>query len=187
MKRRGFFGSLVAALAAPVLVKAEPAPAPPAKGPRFTDYFDAPMTGLRLHDKHAQTAHVYPTKGDTLRRAAFMAFMKELDRHLPDTVRFLESGPVGLRARHEGGWTPIRSRWERSELFTPESARVAARDAAQTVIAGGFTVFTNLELPHGVWTSESWRSERIAARLVCDYDIMVDDITVQVDVLVRRG
>ena len=199
MKRRGFFGSLVAALAAPVLVKAEPAPAPPTAGPRFTDYFDDapadPGTDSALDEPSCGAdadveytvdgGHAYQTRGDKLRRAALMAFVKALEDTVDQGCSVDPEESSATRYRRAVEWVPLYQVWYSG--FTPESAAAAGRAFGEKFRAMGLTVFATLELPHGVWSAERQTSTRVSARMVVQYDLSTDSLPVRIDVWARKA
>lgn len=83
------------------------------------------------------------------------------------------------------GWRQY-SRSCLSTHLTIELARTFAREMAADVIADGGTQFSNLELLEGVYSARI-KNDRVAARMVVAYDIMLAAWPVRFDVLARKA
>lgn len=180
MKRRGFFGSLVAALAAPVIVKAAPAPSAPVPSAK-TEPPDRKRDDDVEYSVDGESK--FRTRGDDKRRHAFMAFMRALDETVDQgcVVDEREWSP----GRYSEQWVPIHQVWRSG--FTPESAAAAGRRFGEAVNAAGCHVFARLELPQGVYSADRLASSRVSARMVVDYCIESDALPVRIDVWVRKA
>lgn len=177
--RRGFLAALAAITALPIASGAYDE-LPAMGGDSLADAADA---ALRATPPPGKTG-LEGTLGCAFRRQALRVFAMELSAAVQHQTSFVDRYDHTRYDRD--GWRQLHRNCDSSTL-TLDLAREMAREMAAEVMAEGVTQFADLSLPAGVFQVEHIHNAHVGARMVVDYDIRQDALTVRFDVLVRKS